>query len=357
MIVENTNIYDLVPTQITELIEKLNQTLTIIKNRKQTISKVALFEKENIFCPHCNSYNVVKNGHTKNEIQTYKCKECCKRFNDLTGTIFAGTRLSYEQIEIFITCFKDKVSLRKTAKRMNVDKNTVHLLRLKVLDSFANIRQNTELKGIIESDEIYRTINLKGTKPENMPRFSKPRTSKGNLKRGINSHKICIVSAIDENDNLFFEISGTGPVTSDMIDKSLTMKLKNVTKLVTDCKSSYESVASDNNWNLKQVKSKGYVDSEGNSLANINSLHSGLTTFLSNFRGVSTKHLQGYLDWFMFEKYLNYKFEEEKQTNQLINTTMTNSTTIEISNMYDNHSGIDFFKVYSDYGYTPSRTN
>ena len=120
MVVENVNIYDLIPAQITEMINKLNNALEIVKSRKQTISKTAFFEKEERDCPWCHGSNIVKNGHTKTWVQTYKCKDCNKRFNNLT----------YDQIEIFLYCFRDKVSLRKTAKRMHVDKNTVHLLRL-----------------------------------------------------------------------------------------------------------------------------------------------------------------------------------------------------------------------------------
>lgn len=108
-----------------------------------------------------------------------------KRFNDLTSTIFGSSHLTYEQIEIFLQCFKDKVSLRKTAKRMNVDKNTVHLLRLKMIDSFKEKKQTIKLNGEVETDEIYKSINLKGTKPKNMPRFSKPRTSKGTTSREL----------------------------------------------------------------------------------------------------------------------------------------------------------------------------
>ncbi len=37
MIIENINVYELVPTQIIDLIKKLNLTLDIIKSRKQTI--------------------------------------------------------------------------------------------------------------------------------------------------------------------------------------------------------------------------------------------------------------------------------------------------------------------------------
>lgn len=357
MVVENVNIYDLIPSQIIQMINKLNHALKIIKLRKQTISKIASFEKSKISCPHCYECNIVKNGHTNTGVQTYKCKDCNKRFNDLTSTIFSYSHLTYEQIEIFLQCFKDKISLRKTAKRMNVDKNTVHLLRLKLIDSLEKIRQNLKLSGEIESDEIYKSINLKGTKPDKMPRFSKHRTSKGTSIRGINSHKICIESAIDENDNMFLEIVGTGPITSEMVKNSLGVKLAEVKKLITDCKSSYESLAKENHLNLKQVKSGCYTDDEGNNLANINSAHSGLTTFLSVFRGVSTKHLQGYLDWYSFEKYLNFSFSEEQQNNTLLNVAFTSSTKLNTTNMYDNNSGIDFNVVYADYNFTPSRKN
>lgn len=357
MVVENVNIYDLIPTQIIDMINKLNHALEIVKLRKQTISKTASFEKNRIHCPHCFGFKVVKNGHTKAGVQTYKCKDCNKRFNDLTLTIFSNSHLTYEQIEIFLQCFKDKVSLRKTAKRMHVDKNTVHLLGLKMMDSFKKTRQSIKLSDKIESDEIYKSIDLKGTKPYKMPRFSKQRTSRGTSIRGINRHKVCIESAIDSNDNMFFEIVGTGPITSDMVKNSLGLKLGEVKKLITDCKSSYEKLAKENHLNLKQVKSGCYIDDEGNNLANINSLHSGLTTFLSTFRGVSTKHLQGYLDWYTFEKYLNFSFSEEQQNNTLLSIAFTNSCNLSTINMYDNNSGIDFNTVYSDYHFTSSRIN
>ena len=351
---ENIKIEDMIPSQIIEMIEKLKNALEIMKYSKQTNSKVALFKKGKQVCPHCQSVNIIKNGHTKTKIQTYKCKDCKTRFNDLTGTVFSGTHLTYEQIEIFIQCFNDKLSLRKTAKRMNVDKNTVFLLRQKQLNSLKEIRSSVQLNGEIEADEFYRSINLKGTKPDKMPRISKPRTSNnGTSTRGVSSHKVCIASAVDENDNMFMEIAGTGPITSNMVEKILTPKLTQIKKLITDSKSSYEKEAKSNNWNLVQVKSNCYIDDAGNNLANINALHSGLTTFLSTFRGVSTKHLQGYLDWYIYDKYLNYKVATNLQNETILTRIMTSSTKIITSNMYDNTSGINFEEVYADYGYDP----
>ena len=351
MIAENVDIYSLVPTQITELIDKLTNALSIIKERKQTVSKVAEYEKEKIICPYCQSNNAVKNGHRKQDhVQIYKCKGCKVEFNALTGTVFKYSHLTYEQLEIFAQCFIDKISLRKTAQRMKVDKNTAHFLRLKVLDALKDIRENTKLTGQVEGDEIYKNINLKGTKTQSMPRFSKTRQSKGTTTKGISKHKVCIVSAIDGYDSLFLEIAGTGPVTSDMMKECLAPKVRKLDCLITDCKSSYESVAKNNGWNLIQVKSNGYTDENGNSLANINSIHSGLSTFLSRFRGVSTKHLQGYLDWYAFDKMMSYKIDDNKASMEIIiKNIVTMSSDISYKSMNNNFSGIDFVDVYSDY--------
>ena len=55
---------------------------------------------------------------------------------------------------------------------MRVNKNTVHLLRLKMMNALGDIRESTKLQGKIETDDIYESINLKGTKPEKIPRAS-----------------------------------------------------------------------------------------------------------------------------------------------------------------------------------------
>ena len=138
-----------------------------------------------------------------------------------------------------------------------------------------------------------------------------------------------------------------------MIKYTIAPEIRNQKKVVTDCKSSYESVARDNNWNLKQVKSKCYTDSEGNNLANINPLHSELTIFLSNFRGVSTKHLQEYLDWFSFSKHQNYTLDYLDHSGDFEKNTITKYTDIKYNNVCNNYSIFDFKDIYQDYNYQP----
>ena len=152
-----------------------------------------------------------------------------------------------------------------------------------------------------------------------------------------------------------FKVADSRNVTSDMIRNILVDKIKDPKKVITGCKSSYESVAKENNWNLKQVKSKCYKDNEGNTLANINSLHSELTMFLSRFHGVSTKHLQEYLNWFTFSKYQNYSIDYVNQVDDFEKKTITKSTEIKYFNVCNNYSIFDFFQLYKDYNYQPPK--
>lgn len=347
------NIYNLLPEEINEAIEKLTDALEIVKKRKNTNAKFVNKIKAKSECPCCNSQHIIKDGFDKNKVQTYKCKDCKKKFNEGNQTLIAHTKLNYEQLTVFFDCMSDKLSIRKTAAKMKVNKSTVFLLRHKVLDCISQIRKSIQLKGTVEADETYESINLKGTKRENMPRFSKSRSSNGGSKRGISDHQVCIASAIDEYDNCFLEIVGTGPITKEQVEKVFDGRIEQVKTFVTDCKSSYEKFVKKKNIKLEQIKSGTYVNSNGYNLANINSLHSEWSTFLSRFKGVSTKHLQHYLDWFCFQKLIDYTTQILNQPLVMMKTSMANKCNIDSSNIFDNSSGIDFQLVYTDYHYSP----
>lgn len=342
----------LLPKELKQVIEKLQTLLEQKQHSKGIIDLVINKERKTICCPKCASNHVKKNGKYKGR-QLYKCKDCKKKFNELTNTPFHHTRLNYEQIETAYECLVDKLTIRKSAQRIKVSTKTSFTLRFKLITCLKEIRAKDILKGTMELDEYYIPVNLKGTKPINMPRISKPRKKHGTGKSGINHHTVCITTGVDEYDHMFLEVAGAGNVTSDMIRNTIANKIKESKKVITDCKSSYESIAKENNWNLKQVKSKCYTDNEGNNLANINSLHSELTSFLSRFHGVSTKHLQEYLDWFAFSKYQNYSVEYLEQPDNFEKNTITKTTFIKYSNVCNNHSIFDFFDLYSDYNYQP----
>lgn len=342
----------LLPKELEKIIEKLQILLKQKEHSKGIIDLVIHKERENFCCPNCGSVHIKKNGKYKDR-QLYKCKACNKKFNELTNTPFHHTRLNYKQINIAYDCLVDKLTIRKSAKKIGVSTRTAFTLRFKIISCLKETKNKDKLTGDIELDEYYLPVNLKGTKPSKMPRLSKPRRKHGTGTSGISGHTVCVTSGIDENDNMIFKVAGSGNVTSNMIKDTIANKIQDSTKIITDCKSSYESIAKENNWNLKQVKSKCYTDKEGNNLASINSLHSELTLFLSSFHGVSTKHLQEYLDWFAFSKYQNYSIDYMEQSDNFEKNTITKSTNIKFSNVCDNYSIFNFLDLYTDYNYQP----
>ena len=153
-----------------------------------------------------------------------------------------------------------------------------------------------------------------------MPRASKPRKSHGGSKRGISNHQVCVASAIDEKDHTYFSIVGTGPITTEEVEKAFQGRIDSSSTLITDCKSSYEKFAKDNSIQLEQIKS-------------------------------GTKHLKGYLSWFAFFKLLKYTTELLDRSKKIMDTTIIQNTFITVNNVYDNTSNIDFFNVYKEYNY------
>lgn len=352
--IDENKINELLPDEIEKIINFLKKLLGNKLTDKSTISKLVHRETENHNCPYCNSQWIVKNGKSKKGTQRYKCKACNRNFCDTTNTISNNSKLTYDIWINFLHCMIDKISIRKTAAKLELNKNTIFAMRHKVLNALSSFRENTKLSGEIQIDEKYESINLKGTRKRNMPRASKHRKSKGGSKRGISSHQVCIASAIDEHDNTFFEIVGNGPITSEMVTYAFNNRIEENSIMITDCKSSYEQFAKDNNIKLEQVKSGTYKNFNGYTLSEINGLHSNLDLFLKSFIGVSTKHLQGYLDWFSYQKYLNYAIEVLQQPNVMMNYIISKNSYIKIQDIYKKEFPIDIYEIYAEYNYTPS---
>jgi transposase-like protein len=59
--------------------------------------------EKHVICPHCGSINIIKDGHHESceHRQRYKCKDCKKRFDDLTDTVFQNSNIS---LKIRILC-------------------------------------------------------------------------------------------------------------------------------------------------------------------------------------------------------------------------------------------------------------
>lgn len=88
-----------------------------------------------------------------------------------------------------------------------------------------------------------------------MPRYSKKRASTSSPYTGINHHIICVISTLDEYDNLILQIVGLGRCTTNMLKECIESRLNNVKAMTTDSASAYQEFCSNYNIELQAIPS------------------------------------------------------------------------------------------------------
>lgn len=95
--------------------------------------------KQKHVCPFCNSHNVVGNGIYK-ERKRYRCKDCKKSYNDLTGTVYSHI----QDIEKFNQYTKSMMlgkTIRETAEELKISPNTSFLWKKRLLKNLSEINK------------------------------------------------------------------------------------------------------------------------------------------------------------------------------------------------------------------------
>ena len=115
-------------------------------------------------CPHCSSESVIRDGRddTQAHRQRYTCHGCRKRFDDLTGTIFAGR---HEPLRTWIICLYFmglNLSTLQIAKELDMDRNDVQAMVQLLRQGVVDRRPAVVLDGEVECDEVYVVAGHKG---------------------------------------------------------------------------------------------------------------------------------------------------------------------------------------------------
>ena len=336
------------PVSIIEFKNYLLENLSKLCCEKNSNSKIiSSHRNEDLFCKECGC-KYYKNGKTKNGIQKYICSGCKKTISETSNTIICHSKLSFDIWSNIIDNLLNGFSIRRIAEENNISNLTSFRIRHKILFALNTFIKNIKLSGEIQSDEKYFSINLKGTKTKNMPRFSKKRTSTTAPYRGISHHKICVVSSIDENDDLLLEITGLGRCTTDMLEKSLGKKIENGKSINADSASAYQDFCLNHNLKLQAVPS-GFHSNGTINIAEINGVHSQLEIWLSKFRGVSTRHLQEYLNWFTYIFIMKKRFSLNKLKTESYSNIVIDNNYVKTNKICSIKMPIDLNIAYAEY--------
>jgi len=119
---------------------------------------------DGVICPFCQSCVVVCNGHDEKdrERQRYICRSCNRRFDDLTGTVFAG---HHQPVCVWMTCLYLmglNLSNRQIAQELDLSESDAQQMTECLRHGLAVRVPDVVLEGEVEIDEVYIVAGHKG---------------------------------------------------------------------------------------------------------------------------------------------------------------------------------------------------
>ena len=279
-------------------------------------------------CPHCGSVHFVKNGFNPKHRQKFRCKDCRAVFMATTGTMFTHSRTSFNTWSTFIPCELNGLTLEQQTVATELSIVTCFNMRHKLYKAISKVQENAVLSGDAELDPSYTSINLEGT----------------------SHHKICIVAAIDEHDNMLFKIGGLGRESFQILNQ-YRKHFSDSTKIISDDSHSIQTFVSKNGFRSDVIPSGAYVSPNGNTVSSVNELHAEAKNLIRQKHGVSTRHLQGYLDWIVFKKKLKYTLDMRKWKPEAYMESMLEQIPFICRDIVKLPMLIDLYSAYGEYHY------
>ena len=89
---------------------------------------------DGVYCPSCNSKEVVKNGKDKThkDKQHYQCKTCSTYFDDLTDSIFSGSQQPIHHWITVLYMMNLNTSNRQIAQELEISEQTAQEMCSKI---------------------------------------------------------------------------------------------------------------------------------------------------------------------------------------------------------------------------------
>ncbi|RKD21769.1 hypothetical protein BEP19_14195 [Ammoniphilus oxalaticus] len=141
-------------------LERLQQHFNRFKKEetcRHVLNQLIIFkQKQQHKCPHCASVTVVRYGKYRDR-QRYKCKECCRTFNDLTNTPLHYTHSPYKWIQ-FIYSLICKQTLAFSSSDVDICYSTAYFWRHKIIHALAHVNPDPKQTILIHSKYPYLCV-------------------------------------------------------------------------------------------------------------------------------------------------------------------------------------------------------
>jgi hypothetical protein len=117
----------------------------------------------------------------------------------------------------------------------------------------------------------------------------------------MSNEKVAVIATCNRSRNKDFEVVTTGRISKKDLNKVFQCKFDKATVLCSDSHRSYGTFAKSNTIIHKKFNaSKGQKTVDKiDPVQNVNNMEMRLRKFMESFKGVATKYLQNYLNWFL----------------------------------------------------------
>ena len=292
-------------------------------NHLSTNMEVPVEQGPVVCCPHCKSNLLVKNGK-RGVHQQYKCKSCNKAFTARTGTSLHRLQKP-DKFEVYKTLMLESYyPIKQIAKKVGISIQTAFDWRHKILSGI--IKEDKSFEGITEMDDIWFLYSQKGRKGLD---YSRKRG--GSKRAGDNDFQTKLLITTDRNKTTDLSVTHIGRLKKSDIERKIGGRFSTDCTLVSDKHRSIGAFAKSEN--LKHISFKASEHTAGGEyhVQNINNMASGLKSVINGtLKGVSTKYLQNYANWYQIR---NKKTDREKIEQMLRNNK-------EVANIHLNREGI-----------------
>jgi len=266
--------------------DKLRRRLEGKEDADEAVVLIERSQGDKLACPDCKATELYRWGKVS-ELQRYRCRQCNRTFNALTGTPLARLRHKDKWLEYEQTMMQG-LSIRKSADNCKIAKNTSFKWRHRFLQIPAT-HQSGKMNGIVEADETYFLESFKGQR--RLPRPARKRGGRA-VKKGTSKEQVPVLMVRDRHGETAGSIlRGT---SIQQIEPVLISLLNKDVILCTDGLPTYKQIARQANIVHRPVNIAAGQRVVNNiyHIQNVNSYDSRLKQWMKKFHGVATRYLE-----------------------------------------------------------------
>ncbi|HEX6589464.1 MAG TPA: hypothetical protein VF039_10605 [Longimicrobiales bacterium] len=266
-------------------------------------------------CPYCAGAHTQKWGRFAGR-QRYRCNACHRTFSTFTLTPLRYLKRP-ELWRAFLWCMDGRLTVRRSGAVVGIDKNTALRWRHRLLDQW-RIEPHRRLRGRVAVGEFWIPLNEKGRRGLAHPRRHGP--TPGRVKE--RAERVSLIALIetggDGATDQWIGFSDARVLGRCDYRNLLSPRLGQVAEIAGDRGKLCELARFARSAGIPYLLGEGAPPHRA-----VGRLRSDLRRWLSPFRGVATRRLDNYLEWFRRDAALPLPYRPARPTRPPTNPAYT----------------------------------